>query len=99
MRDESMPILAKSDNGEMMINTVPDQDIRPEPVAEETKEQTIVDSKVNKQENEVAAPRTQRVASHRLFLDDIEHQSFVRRLQWSPDGNFLLTPSACYYDL
>ena len=23
----------------------------------------------------------------------------MRRLEWSPDGNFLLTPSACYYDL
>lgn len=43
--------------------------------------------------------RTQRIASHRLFLDDVEYQSFVRRLDWSPDGNLLLTPSACYYDL
>ena len=43
--------------------------------------------------------RTQRTASHRLFLDDVEYQSFVRRLDWSPDGNVLLTPSACFYDL
>lgn len=39
------------------------------------------------------------MASHRLFLDDIEYQSFVRRLDWSPDGNLLLTPAGCYYDL
>ena len=37
--------------------------------------------------------------SHRLFLDDVEYACFVRRLAWSPDGNILLTPSACYYDL
>jgi len=37
--------------------------------------------------------------THRLFLDDIEYQAFVRRLQWSPDGNLLLTPSACFYDI
>jgi chromatin assembly factor 1 subunit B len=53
----------------------------------------------NSAEQNKPEQKTQRVASHRLFLDDIEHQSFVRRLQWSPDGNFLLTPSACYYDL
>ena len=29
----------------------------------------------------------------------MEYQSFVRRLDWSPDGNLLLTPSACFYDL
>ena len=46
-----------------------------------------------------AVVRTQRTASHRLFLDDVEYQSFVRRLDWSPDGNLLLTPSACFYDL
>ena len=53
MNDESMPIpapdaAAKSDKGEEMINTVPDRDMRPEPVVEETKEQTLVESKVNK---------------------------------------------------
>ncbi len=45
------------------------------------------------------AVKTQRTASHRLFLDDVEYQSFVRRLDWSPDGNVLLTPSACFYNL
>ena len=34
-----------------------------------------------------------------MFLDDVEYASFIRRLAWSPDGNVLLTPSACYYDL
>ena len=34
-----------------------------------------------------------------MFLDDVEYQSFVRRLAWSPDGSFMLTPAACYYDL
>ena len=37
--------------------------------------------------------------SHRLFLDDTEYQSFVRRLSFSPDGSFMLTPSSWYQDL
>ena len=36
---------------------------------------------------------------HRLFLDDSEYQSFARRLAWSPDGTFLLTPGSWYQDL
>jgi chromatin assembly factor 1 subunit B len=36
---------------------------------------------------------------HRLFLDDTEYQSFVRRLAWSPDGSFMLTPGSWYQDL
>ena len=37
--------------------------------------------------------------SHRLFLDDTVYSSFVRRLAWSPDGTFMLTPSSWYQDL
>lgn len=37
--------------------------------------------------------------SHRLFLDDTEYTSFVRRLAWSPDGTFMLTPGSWYQDL
>jgi chromatin assembly factor 1 subunit B len=37
--------------------------------------------------------------SHRLFLDDTEYQSFIRRLAWSPDGQFLLTPGSWFQDL
>ena len=51
MKDESSPTLppgaaAQSHNGdrEMQISTVPDQDIRPEPVAEETKEQAVAEA-------------------------------------------------------
>lgn len=40
-----------------------------------------------------------KLSQSRMFLDDVEYQSFVRRLAWSPDGNFLLTPAACYHDL
>jgi chromatin assembly factor 1 subunit B len=34
-----------------------------------------------------------------MFLDDVEYLSFVRRLSWSPDGNFFLTPASVYQDL
>jgi hypothetical protein len=34
-----------------------------------------------------------------LFLDDTEYTSFVRRLAWSPDGAFMLTPGSWYQDL
>ena len=34
--------------------------------------------------------------SHRMFLDDVEYLSFVRRLSWSPDGTFFLTPASVY---
>ena len=37
--------------------------------------------------------------THRLFLDDTEYQSFVRRLSFSPDGSFMLTPGSWYQDL
>ena len=37
--------------------------------------------------------------SHRMFLDDVEYLSFVRRLSWSPDGSFFLTPASVFQDL
>lgn len=34
-----------------------------------------------------------------LFLDDMDYTAFARRLAWSPDGTFLLTPaSLCVAD-
>ena len=29
-----------------------------------------------------------------LFLDDMDYTAFARRLAWSPDGTFLLTPGS-----
>jgi len=34
-----------------------------------------------------------------MFLDDVEYLSFVRRLSWSPDGSFFLTPASVFQDL
>jgi len=34
-----------------------------------------------------------------MFQDDVEYLSFFRRLSWSPDGNFFLTPASIYQDL
>ena len=34
--------------------------------------------------------------NYRMFLDDNEYPFFFRRLSWSPDGMFLLTPSALH---
>lgn len=31
-----------------------------------------------------------------LFLDDMDYTAFARRLAWSPDGTFLLTPGSQY---
>jgi hypothetical protein len=42
---------------------------------------------------------TQKKSSHRMFLDDVEYLSFFRRLSWSPDGSFFLTPASVYQDL
>jgi len=38
-------------------------------------------------------------STHRMFLDDVEYLSFMRRLSWSPDGTFFLTPASVYQDL
>ena len=38
-------------------------------------------------------------SSHRMFLDDVEYLSFVRRLAWSPCGSFFLTPASVYQEL
>lgn len=45
------------------------------------------------------AKETQKKSSHRMFLDDVEYLSFFRRLSWSPDGSFFLTPASVYQDL
>jgi chromatin assembly factor 1 subunit B len=37
--------------------------------------------------------------SHRLFLDDTEYSSFVRRMAFSPDGSMFLTTGSWYQDL
>jgi len=34
-----------------------------------------------------------------MFLDDVEYLSFFRRLSWSPDGSFFLTPASVFQDL
>jgi chromatin assembly factor 1 subunit B len=47
----------------------------------------------------VEAPVEDKKKSHRMFLDDTEYQSFVRRLAWSPDGTFMLTPGSWFQDL
>ena len=39
---------------------------------------------------------TTKKRNHRLYLDQSEYQSFVRRLSWSPDGTLLLTPAAWF---
>ena len=54
---------------------------------------------IKEEKKPTVVTQTKKIASHRLFLDDVEYMSFVRRLDWSPDGNILVTPSACYYDL
>ena len=54
---------------------------------------TSEDQLVNK---DIEVKKTPKIATHRLFLDDVEYQAFVRRLAWSPDGNVLLTPAACW---
>lgn len=50
----------------------------------------------NEEPQQVAANKRK---SHRMFLDDTEYTCFVRRLSWSPDGTFMLTPSSWYQDL
>jgi hypothetical protein len=45
------------------------------------------------------AKEPQKKSSHRMFLDDVEYLSFFRRLSWSPDGSFFLTPASVYQDL
>jgi hypothetical protein len=49
--------------------------------------------------NTAGAKETQKKSSHRMFLDDVEYLSFFRRLSWSPDGSFFLTPASVYQDL
>ena len=67
-------------------------------------DQQPIEDKENQHANErpstgaVGTSETKRKA-HRLFLDDTEYTSFVRRLAWSPDGSFLLTPSSWYQEL
>jgi len=34
--------------------------------------------------------------THRMFLDDVEYLSFIRRLSWSPDGSFFIAPASVY---
>ena len=50
----------------------------------------------NGADNQIAEVAETKKKSHRLFLDDTEYQSFIRRLAWSPDGQFLLTPGSWF---
>ena len=43
--------------------------------------------------------QTLKKCTHRMFLDDVEYLSFFRRLSWSPDGSFFITPASVYQDL
>lgn len=50
-------------------------------------------------EMEINTTEKRKKNSHRMFLDDVEYLSFVRRLSWSPDGTFFLTPASVYQDI
>ena len=62
-------------------------------------DQENIDMNIIQEEKPAVTTQSKKIATHRLYLDDVEYESFVRRLDWSPDGNILITPSACYYDL
>lgn len=70
----------------------------------EPNDQAEKEDKENSQPNQIVERTTTNASefkrkTHRLFLDDTEYTSFVRRLAWSPDGSFMLTPSSWYQDL
>ena len=60
-------------------------------------EQQII-PQIAEKNNQQSAQAEFKKKSHRLFLDDTEYQSFVRRLAWSPDGSFMLTPGSMFCD-
>lgn len=64
-----------------------------------TDENQIGERAANVGDNQIVEIPETKKKSHRLFLDDTEYQSFIRRLAWSPDGQFLLTPGSWFQDL
>lgn len=89
-REEQVNVQQPSEDAEM-------KDLQEQPNEE------IIDTTTAKEKPTPAkvatAEEALKTSQSRMFLDDVEYQSFVRRLAWSPDGNFLLAPAACYYDL
>ena len=75
------------------IKTREDLDAAREP------EQQIVEKDKQIGDKEKAEETVVKKKNHRMFLDDTEYTSFVRRLAWSPDGTFMLTPGSWYQDL
>ena len=70
-------------------------------MAEESavKDSMGVDEIKEEQADEEDNTHHQKKSSHRMFLDDVEYLSFFRRLSWSPDGSFFLTPASVFQDL
>jgi hypothetical protein len=66
---------------------------------EDTVMQDIDQAMMEAQIQATAMQQASKKNSHRMFLDDVEYLSFVRRLSWSPDGNFFLTPASVYQEL
>jgi len=52
----------------------------------------------NEEEKEEVKEEDKKVFKQRLFLGSEEYKVFFRRFSWSPDGSFLLTPSAIFQE-
>lgn len=67
--------------------------------AREPEQQIVAEKDKQIGDKEKAEETVVKKKNHRMFLDDTEYTSFVRRLAWSPDGTFMLTPGSWYQDL
>ncbi len=63
------------------------------------KESEVADEMKEDKPDEEDTTHHQKKSTHRMFLDDVEYLSFFRRLSWSPDGSFFLTPASVFQDL
>jgi len=62
-------------------------------------QENVTNAKSNGEESQLAQQRHMKQVKHKLFVDESNCESFFRRLSWTVDGAFLVTPAALWHGM
>mmetsp|Transcript_11248 Transcript_11248/g.28468 ORF Transcript_11248/g.28468 Transcript_11248/m.28468 type:complete len:723 (+) Transcript_11248:102-2270(+) len=62
-------------------------------------QENVTNSKNQAEEDQSAQQRQMKQIKHKLFVDESNCESFFRRLSWTVDGAFLVTPAALWHGM
>ncbi len=73
--------------------------IRIDDCSGDDEQENATNAKSNAEESQLAQQRHIKQIKHKLFVDESNCESFFRRLNWTVDGAFLITPAALWHGM